>query len=514
MDLGRSELAETHTDGAGAPVDLLVVGGGANGCAIARDAAGRGLSVTLCEAGDLAGATSSNSSKLIHGGLRYLEHYAFRLVRESLTEREVLLATAPHIIYPLRFVLPHHKGLRPAWFLRLGLLLYDHIGGRRTLPGTRGVDLRRGPKGAPLKSSFVKGFEYSDAWTDDARMVVLAAVDAAERGARILTRTRLISARREGKLWRAVLRARDGAEEVVFARALVNAAGPWVGVVARLLGVNTQGSVKLVKGSHIVLPKLYDGDHAYTLQGADGRVIFAIPYEGRYTLVGTTDVPLEGDPGPVRASPEEIAYLCAALGGYFDRRVTPDQVVWTYAGVRPLYDDGKANASAVTRDYVLDLQTPPDAAPLLNIYGGKITTFRELGERALDLLKGPLGIAKAAWTRTAALPGGDLKGGFDAFRQAASARCPWLSEPTLTRLCRAYGSRLDLVLGDAQSWEELGRDYGAGLTQSEIDYLKRYEWARSADDVLWRRTKLGLHMTPTERAAVASAFASAELTDA
>jgi len=507
-------VVETQTEGAPAPVDILVVGGGANGCAIARDAAGRGLSVTLCEAGDLAGATSSNSSKLIHGGLRYLEHYAFRLVRESLTEREVLLATAPHIIYPLRFVLPHHKGLRPAWFLRLGLFLYDHIGGRRTLPATRGVDLRKGARGEPLKSSFVKGFEYSDAWTDDARMVVLAAVDATERGARILTRMRLVSARREGKLWRAVLRTRDGAEEVVLARALVNAAGPWVGVVARLLGVNTEGSVKLVKGSHIVLPKLYEGEHAYTLQGADGRVIFAIPYEGEFTLVGTTDVPLDGDPGPVRASPEEIAYLCAALGDYFDRRVTPDQVVWTYAGVRPLYNDGKANASAVTRDYVLDLQTPPDVAPLLNIYGGKITTFRELGERALDLLKGPLGVSKDAWTRTAPLPGGDLRDGFEAFRQTVAARRPWLSEPTLTRLCRAYGSRLDVVLGDAQSWADLGRDYGAGLTQREIDYLKRYEWARSADDVLWRRTKLGLHMTPTERAAVATAFASAELTEA
>ena len=507
-------MVETLNDSGGAPIDLLVVGGGANGCAIARDGAGRGLAVTLCEAGDLAGATSSNSSKLIHGGLRYLEHYAFRLVRESLAEREVLLATAPHIIYPLRFVLPHHKGLRPAWFLRLGLFLYDHIGGRRTLPPTRGLDLRRGSKGAPLKSSFVKGFEYSDAWTDDARMVVLAAVDAAERGARILTRTRLVSARREGALWRAVLRTRDGREEIVFARALVNAAGPWVGVIARLLGVNTQGPVKLVKGSHIVLPKLYDGDHAYTLQGADGRVIFAIPYERGFTLVGTTDVPVEGDPGPVRASPEEIAYLCTALGDYFERKTTPEQVVWTYAGVRPLYDDGKANASAVTRDYVLDLETPADAAPLLTIYGGKITTFRELGERALDLLKAPLRVTQGAWTRTAPLPGGDLKSGFEAFRQGVAARRPWLMEPDLTRLCRAYGSRLDAVLGDAQSWADLGRDYGAGLTQREIDYLKRYEWARSADDVLWRRTKLGLHMTPTERAGVAAAFASAEMTQA
>jgi glycerol-3-phosphate dehydrogenase len=504
----------TDIDSGGGPVDLLVVGGGANGCAIARDAAGRGLSVTLCEAGDLAGATSSNSSKLIHGGLRYLEHYAFRLVRESLAEREVLLATAPHIIYPLRFVLPHHKGLRPAWFLRLGLFLYDHIGGRRTLPATRGVDLRRGFRGAPLKASYVKGFEYSDAWTDDARMVVLAAVDAAEHGARILTRTRLVSARRDGEHWRAVLRSRSGAEEVVVARALVNAAGPWVGVVAQLLGANTQGSVKLVKGSHIVVPKLYEGDHAYTLQGGDGRVIFAIPYESRFTLVGTTDVPLDGDPGPVRASKEEIDYLCGALGDYFEEPVTPDQVVWTYAGVRPLFDDGKANASAVTRDYVLDLETPEGAAPLLTIYGGKITTFRELGERALDLLKGPLGVRQMAWTRTAPLPGGDLKDGFEAFRNAMAAQRPWLMDPHLTRLCRAYGSRLETLLGDAAGWDDLGQDFGAGLTQREIDYLKGYEWAKSADDVLWRRTKLGLHMTPAQRAGVATAFASAEMTDA
>jgi glycerol-3-phosphate dehydrogenase len=512
--LGELDVTGVGEDGGATAIDLLVVGGGANGCAIARDAAGRGLSVTVCEAGDLAGATSSNSSKLIHGGLRYLEHYEFRLVRESLAEREVLLASAPHIIYPLRFVLPHHKGLRPAWLLRLGLFLYDHIGGRRTLPATRTIDLRQGPKGAPLRSSFVKGFEYSDAWTDDARMVVLAALDAAERGARILTRTPLISARREGGLWRAVLKTRNGGQQTVLARGLVNAAGPWVAVVARLLGVNTEGSVKLVKGSHIVVPQLYEGDHAYTLQGADGRVIFAIPYEGRFTLVGTTDVPMDGDPGPVRASAEEIAYLCDALGDYFERKVTPDEVVWTYAGVRPLYDDGKANASAVTRDYVLDLQTPPGAAPLLTVYGGKITTFRELAERALDLLKTPLNIDKGAWTRGSYLPGGDLKVSFEHFRMEIAATYPWLTEPHLTRLCRAYGRRLPTLLGEARSWGDLGRDYGAGLTQNEIDYMKLYEWARSADDVLWRRSKLGLHMTSAERAAVARAFASAQMTDA
>jgi glycerol-3-phosphate dehydrogenase len=493
-------------------VDVLVIGGGANGCAIARDAAGRGLSVVLCEAGDLAGATSSNSSKLIHGGLRYLEYYEFRLVRESLAEREVLLAAAPHIIYPLRFVLPHHKGLRPAWLLRLGLFLYDHIGGRRTLPPTRGLNLRRSPKGAPLKPSFTRGFEYSDAWTDDARMVVLAALDAAERGARILTRTRLISARREADVWRAVLRAADGTEMTVRARALVNAAGPWVGEVGQLLGANATGSVKLVKGSHIVLPCLYEGDHAYTLQGADGRVIFAIPYEGRFTLVGTTDVPIEGAPGPVTASAEEIAYLCQALGDYFTQTVTPDQVVWTYAGVRPLYDDGQADAKAVTRDYVLTLDAPPGAAPLLTVNGGKITTFRELAERALDKLKAPMGFVAGPWTRAAPLPGGELPNGFEAFRDEMGRRHPWLPEPTLTRLCRAYGARLDRVIGEAKGWSDMGRDYGAGLTDRELDYLKHAEWAKSADDVLWRRTKLGLHMTAAERAGVAEAFPAAATT--
>jgi glycerol-3-phosphate dehydrogenase len=494
-----------------AVVDLLVVGGGANGCGVTRDAAGRGLSVVLCDAGDLAGATSSSSSKLIHGGLRYLEYYEFRLVRESLAEREVLLAAAPHIIYPLRFVLPHHKGLRPAWLLRLGLFLYDHIGGRRSLPATRSVNLRRSIQGAPLKPSFTRGFEYSDAWTDDARMVVLSAVDAAERGARILTRTRLISARREDGLWRATLDHADGRHETVLARALVNAAGPWVAQVGRLLGANTPGrSVKLVKGSHIVLPCLYEGDHAYTLQGADGRVIFTIPYEGRFTLVGTTDVPLDGEPGPVEASVEEIAYLCGALADYFTTPVTPDQVVWSYAGVRPLYDDGRADAKAVTRDYVLDLDAPEGAAPLLSVYGGKITTFRRLGEHAMEMLQAPMGFSAGSWTVGARLPGGDLPGGFERFRADVAARHPWLAEPTLTRMCRAYGDRLDRVLGDAKSWADMGADHGAGLTTREVEYLKRHEWAVTAQDILWRRTKLGLHMTPDQRAAFTASFNPAE----
>ncbi|MBE7217495.1 MAG: glycerol-3-phosphate dehydrogenase [Caulobacteraceae bacterium] len=488
------------------PVDLLVVGGGVNGCGIARDAAGRGLTVVLVEAGDLAGATSSASSKLIHGGLRYLEQYAFRLVRESLAEREVLLASAPHLIYPLRFVLPHHRGLRPAWLLRLGLLLYDHIGGRRSLPGTRSLDLPRAPQGGPLKPDLKRAFEYSDAWTDDARMVVLAALDAAEHGARVLTRTRLVSARREAALWRAELQGDDGRCEAVAAHAIVNAAGPWVDEVARTLGADRPSrTLKLVKGSHIVLPRLYEGDWAYTLQQRDGRVVFAIPYERAFTLVGTTDTPVEA-PGAVNASPEEVAYLCEAVNDYFSRTITPADVVWSYAGVRPLHDDGGASASQATRDYALDLDAPEGLAPLLTVYGGKITTFRRLGEHALRLLAPRLGLTAPDWTAGAHLPGGDLPQGFAAFRDQVAAARPWLDEPHLTRLCRAYGSRLQEVLGDARSWADLGRDFGAGLTGSEIAYLRRVEWARTADDVLWRRTKVGLHMTPEQRAAVAFAF--------
>ena len=490
-----------------APVDILVVGGGVNGCGVARDAAGRGLSVLLCEAGDLAAATSSASTKLIHGGLRYLEYYQFRLVRESLAEREVLLAAAPHIIYPLRFVLPHHRGLRPLWLLRAGLFLYDHLGVGRTLPATRTLRLPGTLEGAPLQPQFRRGFAYSDAWTDDARMVVLTALDARERGARIETRTRLIEARREEALWRAVLRQADGRTETVAARALVNAAGPWVEEVGRLAGAERPArSVKLVKGSHIVLPRLYEGAHAYTLQGADGRVIFTVPYEGRFTLVGTTDVAVDGPPGPVEASPEEVGYLCSALGGYFVHTPQPQDVVWTYSGVRPLHDDGHKDASAVTRDYVLDLDAPAGAAPLLSVYGGKITTFRKLAEHALEMLQPSLGFTAGAWTRDAKLPGGDMPGGFETFRIVIGLEYPWLGEPHLTRLCRAYGARLPLMLDGAMDWTDMGEGFGAGLTARETGYLKRVEWAKTADDVLWRRSKLGLHLKPAERERFAAAF--------
>ena len=490
-----------------ASVDLLVVGGGVNGCGIARDAAGRGLSVVLCEMGDLASATSSASTKLIHGGLRYLEYYDFRLVRESLQERAVLLKAAPHIIYPLNFVLPHHKGLRPVWMLKIGLVIYDNLA-KRHLPPNRMLDLHKAKEGEPLKPEFRRGFVYSDAWTDDARMVALTALDAHERGARILTRTRLVSARREGAMWRAELEHADGARETVVARALANAAGPWVDAVSRLTGANAAGrTVKLVKGSHIVLPRLYPGAQAYTLQGGDGRVVFAIPYQGRFTLVGTTDVPVPGDvPGPVEATPDEIAYLCRTLGDYFQRTPSPEEVVWTYAGMRPLHDDGRANASAVTRDYALELDAPPGSAPRLTVYGGKITTFRKLGEHALDLLKPAMGFTAGPWTKTAPLPGGDMAQGFDAFRAAMAQVFAWVPPETLTRMCRAYGTRLPQVLEGAQGWADMGRDFGAGLSAREVAYLKRVEWAKAPQDVLWRRSKLGLHMSPRERIAFAEAF--------
>jgi len=481
------------------PVDLLIVGGGVNGTGIARDAAGRGLSVVLCEQDDLAAWTSSASSKLIHGGLRYLEYYEFRLVREALTEREVLLASAPHIIHPLRFVLPHHAGLRPGWMLRAGLFLYDHLGGRQSLPGTRRVNLRSDATGKALKAEYRRGFEYSDAAVDDSRMVALLAVDAAERGARILTRTRLVEARRDGHLWQGVLQRSDGTRETVAARALVNAAGPWVETVLGLTGVADDGrSVRLVKGSHIVVPRMYEGEQAYTLQGADGRVVFAIPYQDRFTLVGTTDIPYTDDPAHVEASADEIDYLCRTIGDYFETAPTPADVVWAYSGVRPLFDDGQDNASAVTRDYVLDLDEA--GPPLLTIYGGKITTFRRLAEHALEKLQGPLAFEAGPWTHDAKLPGGDLPGGgFETLRAEAAARHPWLPEPTLSRMCHAYGSRIGAVLGDAESWADLGRDHGAGLTEREVRYLVDHEWAREPDDILWRRTKLGLHMTPAER---------------
>ena len=496
--------------------DLLIVGGGVNGVGIARDAAGRGLSVVLCEKADLASATSSASTKLIHGGLRYLEHYEFRLVREALIEREVLLRAAPHIIWPMRFVLPHHRGLRPAAVLRLGLFLYDHLGGRKLLPPTRTLKLRRDEAGGPLKSDYTLAFAYSDCWADDARLVVLTAMDAAERGAEILTRTRCRSARRVDGVWEAALEGPDGVVRQRRARALVNAAGPWVGdVLADAAGGVQKASLRLVKGSHLLVRRLFAGEHAYIFQNGDGRVVFAIPYEHDFTLIGTTDVAYDGDLDDVTATPDEVAYLCHAVGEYFERPVGPTDVVASYAGVRPLYDDDSTHASAVTRDYVFDLAAPGGQAPMLSIYGGKITTYRRLAEHALEQLRPLLGLSAGPWTGSAPLPGGDIADAdFDGFHAQAGTRYPWLPADMLHRLARAYGTRMERVLGTAASVQDLGRSFGHGLYEAELDYLASREWARSAEDVLWRRSKLGLHMPRPARARIADWFSTETATSA
>jgi glycerol-3-phosphate dehydrogenase len=492
-------------------VDLLVVGGGINGTGIARDAAGRGLSVFLAEQGDLAEATSSSSTKLIHGGLRYLEYYDFRLVREALKERERLIRLAPHIIWPLRFVLPHENAVRPAWMIRAGLFLYDHIGGRRSLPGSRGVKFGPGEQlGSALKPRVARGFVYSDAWVEDARLVALNARDAADRGARIRTRTRLVGARREGALWRAELEdVRTGRRFAVSARAAVNAAGPWVGdLLHNRLQVRNDKNVRMVKGSHIVVPRLYEGEHAYILQNADKRIVFAIPYEHQFTLIGTTDVPVEKLDGPPKISEEETQYLCDSVNQYFTNTVMPEDVVWSYSGVRPLYDDAAKNASAVTRDYVLDIDQPNGAAPVLSVFGGKITTYRKLAEHALHKLvpaiEGAPQAWRKAWTQTEPLPGGDIPNAhFDTLLNEIRARAPFLGDDLALRLGRAYGTRIWTILKDATSMADLGESFGGGLTQAEIDYLIDFEWAEQADDVLWRRSKLGLHMSQQERERVA-----------
>jgi glycerol-3-phosphate dehydrogenase len=481
--------------------DLLIVGGGANGVGIGRDAAGRGLSVLLCEQNDLASATSSASSKLIHGGLRYLEYYEFRLVREALREREVLLAMAPHIIWPLRFVLPHMHHLRPAWMIRIGLFLYDHLGGRDKLPGSTAVDLRADPVGAPLRDSLTKGFIYSDCWVNDARLVVLNAMDAAAKGARVLTRTRCTGARRTGDIWQVTLKDEaSGAEETARARILVNAAGPWVSqFLENGIGLNRGKGMRLIKGSHIVVPRLYDGPHAYILQNEDRRVVFIIPYEGRFSLVGTTDVPYDEPPGPVRISAEETGYLCDVVTRHFKKPIGPTDVVWSYSGVRPLYDDAADDASAVTRDYVLDLDEDRSSgirrAPVLSVFGGKITTYRRLAEHALDKLAGYTPGAGRRWTAKSKLPGGDLPdAGFEWYLSDFAAHRPWLPSDLARRYARAYGSLAEPMLHGARRLGDLGRDFGGGLYEREIVYLIEQEWARSSDDILWRRSKLGLHV--------------------
>ena len=504
----ESEIAEMNGRASGKRLldkifDLAIIGGGINGCGIARDAAGRGNSVFLCEMNDLASGTSSWSTKLVHGGLRYLEYYEFRLVREALIEREILWQIAPHIIRPLRFVLPHHSGLRPAWLLRLGLFLYDHIGGRHLLPPTRSVDLTRDEVGKPLvPNRYTKAFEYSDCFVDDARLVVLTARDAADRGAEIRTRTRAVEIRQVDGIWQVTVEdTSDGTRSTIKARALVNAGGPWVENVLRSgAGVNARAKVRLVQGSHIVVRKLYAHDRAYMFQNSDGRIVFVIPYQDDFTLIGTTDRDFDGDPAKVKASTEEIEYLCDSVSEYLAQPVNPEDVVWTYAGVRPLYDDGASEAKAATRDYVFELDTP-GGAPMLSIYGGKITTFRRLAEEALERLSPYLRSAKAkeGWTAKSPLPGGDMDVSAVAAMTAELIRnYPFLASAHASRLAHAYGTRATKMLGNAKSLADLGQSFGAGLTESEVRYLIAHEWARSADDIVWRRSKLGLRLSADE----------------
>lgn len=480
-------------------VDLLIIGGGINGAGIARDAVGRGLSVLLVEQDDLAAHTSSASTKLIHGGLRYLEYGELRLVRESLIERERLWRMAPHVIRPLSFVLPQTQSPRPAWMVRFGLFLYDHLGGRKALPATRTVRLDASPFGEGLADRKGKGFVYADCRVDDARLVVLNALDASERGARILTRTRFLDARREDDGWTARVESASGID-TVRARAIVNAAGPWASeLLGRIDGAAHKGNVRLVKGSHIVVPKLYPGSHAYMLQNPDRRIVFAIPYEGAFTLIGTTDEPWEGPPANAEISEAETVYLLDTANRYFQRKTARADIAWTYSGIRPLFDDQAKNASAVTRDYVLDLDRGEDnmRAPLLSIYGGKITSYRRLAEQALTRLGAVFPDMAPAWTAGASLPGGDMpEGDFDTFLSHLLADRPGMPPALLERLARAYGTRVSVLLGNAERIEDLGQDMGGGLTKAEVDYLVAREWARTAEDILFRRTKLGLHAPP------------------
>ncbi|SCK49830.1 glycerol-3-phosphate dehydrogenase [Variovorax sp. HW608] len=496
--------------------DVLIVGGGINGCGIARDLAGRGWRVVLCEKDDLAAHTSSSSTKLIHGGLRYLEYFEFSLVRKALQEREVLLKSAPHIMWPLRFVMPHDPSMRPAWMIRLGLFMYDHLARREVLPASRSVDLRKHPAGEPLKSAFKRGFVYSDGWVDDARLVVLNALDARGRGAEVLTRTRCVSAQRSADKWTAVLEGPEG-QRTVRARAVVNAAGPWAEAFLRGVARPARDEalatrhLRLVKGSHIVVPRVFAHDHAYIFQNPDKRIIFAIPYQDDFTLIGTTDIELAGDdPGAARIGDDEIDYLCTQASRYFEKPIRPSDVVWTYSGVRPLLDDASGDPSAVTRDYLLETNTA--AAPLLSVWGGKITTFRKLAEDAADEVGRMLGDARKPWTEGAFLAGGDLSawiGGtsrasrpdddFERFVAEVQKRHPWLDAGLARRLARAYGARIAEVIGDARSMHDLGPAVAPGLHERELHYLRSEEWAVSGDDVLWRRSKLGLHYARAER---------------
>ena len=480
--------------------DLLVVGGGVNGAGVARDAAGRGLRTLLCEQHDLAAHTSSASTKLIHGGLRYLEFYDFRLVRKSLREREIVLDSAPHIVRPMRFVLPHDAHLRPAWMIRAGLFLYDHLARRRRLPGSDGVDLRRHPAGAPLDARFTRGFVYSDAWVDDARLVVLTAMDARERGATILTRTRCARLERAGDRWLATLAGANGGELQVEANAVVNATGPWVD---RFLDGSTplpaRRHPRIVKGSHIVVPRLFEHDFAYIFQAPARRIVFAIPYEREYTLIGTTERDYSDDLATPEIETPEVDYLLEMANRYFQRGLTRADVRWSFAGLRPLLADPADVATSVTRDYVLDIEE--QGPPLLSIYGGKLTTYRRLSEDVLDALAARLGWPRRHWTAGASLPGGDIAGtDFGAFLAALGNQYPWMPAALLERLAAAYGTRVDRLLGEARSLQDLGEAVLPGLYPAEIEYLRNEEWAVTAEDILYRRSKLALHL-PADAAA-------------
>lgn len=475
--------------------DVFIIGGGVNGCGIARDAAGRGLSVYLCEKGDLARGTSSASSKMLHGGLRYLEYFEFGLVREALAEREVLLKAALHLIRPMQFILPHKNTLRPAWLIRLGLFLYDHIGGKTSLPKSSGVNLRKSPFGKILKKDIKKGFIYSDGWVDDARLVVLSAVDAQHKGASINSYTEFKSAKRIDNLWQVVIEKKDGSLETIQAKTLVNAAGPWLdGVVKLIEGLNTAGGrIRLVKGSHIITDKLYEGDHAYLLQNPDKRVIFLWSYEGKYTLIGTTDVELP-DEGPKRPeiSEEEIDYLCQSVNAYLEKQISKKDVLFSYSGVRPLFDDAQGNASAITRDY--RIHVGKNSPHYLSIFGGKITTFRHLSEEVVDKICDILDLTLKPWTKKAILPGGDILDR-QAFLEQKISQYSFLPQEVIKRLVNAYGTRIDAVLNKAQSVNDLGKNLGDNLYACEIDYLIDYEWARRSRDILRRRTKLDYHVS-------------------
>ena len=475
--------------------DVLIVGGGINGVGIARDAAGRGLRVILSEQGDLGCGTSSASSKLIHGGLRYLEHLEFRLVAESLAEREILLRNAPHLVRPLRFLMPHARELRPAWLIRTGLFLYDGLARRQTLPSSAAVDLTTSSFGEGLSGEYKKGYIYSDCWVDDARLVIANALAAAEAGAAIYPRTKCVAAERSGACWRARL-AGERADTHVEARALVNASGPFVtDFLVSVTGQACGSHVRLVQGSHIVVPRLYPGEHACILQNDDRRVVFAYPYETHYTLVGTTDIEHRGAPGDCSVTQEEIAYLCRAVNRYFSRQVQPGDVKWSYCGLRALVDDGTDDPSKITRDYLLRVEGEAREAPLLSVFGGKITTYRRLAERALDKLRPWFPTIGGSWTADARLPGGALVSTDVADHVASVARrYHGLPRSLIEALVRRHGSRAETVLDGAHGVEELGVHFGADLYAREVDYFLTHEWARRPDDVLWRRTKAGLHL--------------------